>query len=105
MWCKEEEREDIYTQSLLEDDKAIDGKEGENVLSIENLARRESLKVELANRLQMEEISWRQKLRARWIKQRVKILSTSTVWQITIGGSNMWRRWILKVGSCKAMRD
>lgn len=57
LWCKEEEwKEDIEMKYLLDDIEAIDGKEGENTLSTEDLAHREAPKLELTNIMQMEEI-------------------------------------------------
>lgn len=38
-------------------------------MSTKNLAYKEPNKFELTNILQMEKISWRKKLRARWIKK------------------------------------
>lgn len=65
-WSKEEEKsKDMFTKSLFKDIDTIDRMESEDALLVEELVRKEPLKVELANGLQMEEILWRQKLRDR----------------------------------------
>lgn len=55
---------------MLEEIANIDRKEEDGVSSIEDFAKQVSLKFEVANRIQMEEISWKKKARARWVEER-----------------------------------
>lgn len=47
----------------------LDKKKGVGLYAGEDMVRRESLKFEVATRLQMEEIAWKQKSRTRWVKK------------------------------------
>lgn len=54
---------------LFQDIVTIVELEAIDALSAKDVVCREWLKIEMANKLQMKEISWRQKSRAIWIKE------------------------------------
>lgn len=54
-WCKEEEQKQcIIIQALFQDIAALDGLENEGGMSVEEITRKEQLKIELGLRLQRE---------------------------------------------------
>lgn len=62
-------KEEACINNLLREIEALDKKEGDGVLSPDEVARRKSFRMDAANRLHMEEISWRQKVREKWLKE------------------------------------
>lgn len=70
---EEEVKEEECTNNLLKEIGEVDIKEGEDGISREERERREVLRMELANRLHMEEISWRQNPKEKWLKEKDRI--------------------------------
>lgn len=59
----------VRVEQALEELRFLDGKEGENLRSSEDIVRREAVRVELRRLLISEEICWRQKSRIQWLKE------------------------------------
>jgi hypothetical protein len=67
-------------RALLDDIKGLDGIEEQRPLSSEEKLRKDVATVELEKTILLEEVSWRQKLRALWLKRGIKIPSSSIGW-------------------------
>jgi hypothetical protein len=60
---------EVRKQTLLEEIQTLDGLEDERQLAGEERVKRDQLKVDLEKVAYMQEISWRKKLRATWLKE------------------------------------
>lgn len=52
----------------------LNRKEGDEGLSSDDITKRESIKMDVANEMHIEEIPWRQKIREKWLKDQYEVL-------------------------------